>query len=954
MQTRLTTTMRLICVGLALMLYSAHIAVAQCERTWSDAFRRLNGPLTGVSVVLSYDPDGPGFKRPLLVVSHVNNGYFTLTGTSNTTAWSANDGRDWFPIASQATGPAKAAVVFDPDGDGPARSLIFAGMDFDNAKINGIPIHGIATWDGTAWQDAGAPTFTRCRDVKILDADGPGPLTSELYAVIRTTEYRLVKYANGSWIDLAPMPSTYWDMEYFDADAGGPEPASLYRGTGTSPYLERWDGATWTGLSGATNGAVRQLEVLDEDASGPQPPRLFAGGDFSVIGSANAMGCAKFDGLQWTQVDIEATAVDNICEGMLVLDSDGEGPIGKKLYMSGSYSLGTTRRYYYGTWDGQALQRTLVSLGLHRLCSAALHYVEEGSLQTPRLYVALGGGSQPESLFWLDGLARKTTPISTMYGVVNDIIEFDLDGPGPQPPLLILAGDRVLSTTRNGQTITQRGAVSTWDGRHWNILAGASQLHGIAYALCAYDRDGPGPQPVELYVAGEFRMDPASDDVYCAAVWRNDDWLFIARSNLPEAINVLRTGRTLAVFDPDQSGPALPKLYLGGDIRLINGQPCQGLASWDGTTWTPELPGLFKINALVAWDDDGPGPHPEALYATGQFPPIIGQPPRNIARWNGTQWEGLTDVTSGDQGLNDIGFDLLVADIDGNGPERESLYVTGAFTQVGSRSIKRIARWDGLRWYELGAGLLDQDGRALTMFDDDGDGPAMAKLVVVGSFHSPAFKIALWDGLTWSTIPPAGLPIAYAVCARDRDGPGPLLPELWVGGSFTSFGGFPAAQITTWGPPQTYIDREPLSRRGLIGQSAEFQVHAGGPGPLTYQWRKNSEPLLDGGPIAGATSRTLTIENIGSQDAAIYDAVVTGGCGSLISDPATLLVCGTSVRGDANGDGARNGLDINEFVAIVVSGASTFDALCAADLNDDFTINGADTQLLVDALLSGN
>jgi hypothetical protein len=76
------------------------------------------------------------------------------------------------------------------------------------------------------------------------------------------------------------------------------------------------------------------------------------------------------------------------------------------------------------------------------------------------------------------------------------------------------------------------------------------------------------------------------------------------------------------------------------------------------------------------------------------------------------------------------------------------------------------------------------------------------------------------------------------------------------------------------------------------GTNASFSVTATGTG-LTYQWRKGTTNLLNGGNINGATSANLTISNVASADAANnYNVIITGTspCTPVISDNAILLV----------------------------------------------------------------
>ena len=80
----------------------------------------------------------------------------------------------------------------------------------------------------------------------------------------------------------------------------------------------------------------------------------------------------------------------------------------------------------------------------------------------------------------------------------------------------------------------------------------------------------------------------------------------------------------------------------------------------------------------------------------------------------------------------------------------------------------------------------------------------------------------------------------------------------------------------------TVID--PTSIIRTIGTSASFTVTGSGAGTLSYQWEKN------GSNISGATTATYTIGSVASADQGSYSCTVTGSCGSVTSNAATLTV----------------------------------------------------------------
>ena len=99
-----------------------------------------------------------------------------------------------------------------------------------------------------------------------------------------------------------------------------------------------------------------------------------------------------------------------------------------------------------------------------------------------------------------------------------------------------------------------------------------------------------------------------------------------------------------------------------------------------------------------------------------------------------------------------------------------------------------------------------------------------------------------------------------------------------VAGSITSA----TATLTVWAPPA--ITFQPTSRTNLTGTSASFSVIATGTAPLSYQWQ------FAGSPISGATTSSLTVNNVQLSDAGNYSVTITNVAGSLTSLVATQTV----------------------------------------------------------------
>lgn len=86
----------------------------------------------------------------------------------------------------------------------------------------------------------------------------------------------------------------------------------------------------------------------------------------------------------------------------------------------------------------------------------------------------------------------------------------------------------------------------------------------------------------------------------------------------------------------------------------------------------------------------------------------------------------------------------------------------------------------------------------------------------------------------------------------------------------------------------TTINSQPTSQTVCPGTSLSFSVTAGG-ASLTYQWRKGTVNLVNGGNISGATSPVLVINPVSSTDiASDYNVIVTGSNGTVTSANAAL------------------------------------------------------------------
>jgi hypothetical protein len=334
-------------------------------------------------------------------------------------------------------------------------------------------------------------------------------------------------------------------------------------------------------------------------------------------------------------------------------------------------------------------------------------------------------------------------------------------------------------------------------------LFGYPGVDGDVRAAVYFD-DGRGPS---LYVVGDFSVAGATAAANIAR-WDGASWQALGAgltsTEQPE-------GLALAVFD-DGRGPAL---YVGGWFTHADGVPAANIARWDGATWEPLGAGVDGgyydgVEALAVFDD-GRGP---ALYASGTFDTAGGSAASKIARWDGVAWSPLG------LGLN-AGAEAMVTFDDGSGA---ALYAGGGFDMAGGAPARSIARWNGSGWAALasdfslgGGGVL-----ALEVFDD-GRGPAM---YAAGTFEDAlgvgANHVARWDGMAWEALGAGLNDFARTLCVFD-DGSG---PSLYVGGGFGSAGGVSADEVARWDGAQWAAVGEGLGGAGF-GVSRLLGTHDG-------------------------------------------------------------------------------------------------------------------------------
>ena len=686
---------------------------------------------------------------------------------------------------------------WDPDGSGPERLVM--GGSFSVA--GNVLAHCVAWWDGEEWHSLAE---------RITTQEHPTTGGPKVFAMT-VFENDLIIGGNFDTID-----------------------GVIVNG------VARWDGERWHAMGNGflpwTSGAVPMVHALRVYKG-----ELFAGGRFALPGEPR-YALAKWTGSSWGTV---GTWIGNGVSSVMAMFEFEE-----TLVIAGRFEVPvqpSTSRDLVG-WDGENWRidyspQTLNPGGIFSLGEY------QGELVAGGGFFSLSSGIQARHIARWSG--TRWEPFGD--GVMSFAPEEGVRAISVYEGELFVGGSLKHASGPCG--------VQRWTGSEWvpvgvqRVIPWGSPARRIVNTLLVHDE--------ALFVGGDFlRADDAP--ARSIAAWNGESW------------NGLGSGTDRAVLCYTRYKD---ELYCGGDYRLIDGRLGPGVSRWDGESWHPvgedvniwtsaliEFEGDLIAGGTmvgsglplgtrvarwdgVTWTPVGPAfnGRVEALavyhgeiVALGYFTQIAGEPVNYIARWDGEAWR---ELGGGLTGLFSPFSQMDMAVFEGE------LYVAGALSTAGGVSVRRIARWNGTDWRDVGGGtsatvhaLALHGGRLYAggVFTEAGGvatsriaswdgqqwhpievGPGLSvyalashgsDLIAGGAFLRvgalPVNQIARWDGQQWHAMDEGAGYYVEALASYNGD--------LFVGGSFSTAGGMASSNWARWGCRPCYADCDESTGRGVL------------------------------------------------------------------------------------------------------------------------------------------
>jgi hypothetical protein len=173
---------------------------------------------------------------------------------------------------------------------------LYAAGHFQTA--GGVPTRGIARWNGTNWNQVGGPGLNLSAGFVGTALKPYGNdlyLAGGFYLVNGLSVHSIARWKGTAWDSVGTIDElwSFRCLENYNNKlyAGG---YMTINGNNSLHWISRWDGTNWDSLSQNINGVPNTMTIYNSE--------LYVAGDFDSAGTIQSYGIARWDDVQWNNV----------------------------------------------------------------------------------------------------------------------------------------------------------------------------------------------------------------------------------------------------------------------------------------------------------------------------------------------------------------------------------------------------------------------------------------------------------------------------------------------------------------------------------------------------------------------------------------------------------------------------------------------------------------------------